>query len=309
MLHSKTIQFQNFVWINIENPDSDVMEKIGKQYGFHPLDIKECLNSPKRSKIDAYDDYGFLIMNFPVYRRPSRQIVRGAVKFFLSKKYLIIIHEKSFKIIDDLWRLFELTPDLRKKFSDESPERLLYEILNRMFLYCFPMIDHLIEDTDNIDEAIFSHKEDKIISEILVIRRNITDFRKITQVYKNVLKKLIAYLQESPLYVMKKTDAYFESLVDFSKEIWDTLENLKERIEALQDSNESQISFHLSHIMKTLTIISVFTFPLSLIAAIFSMNLPGTPFQNTPNGFWIAFGVIFAAFLFMAAVFRKNKWF
>ena len=83
------------------------------------------------------------------------------------------------------------------------------------------------------------------------------------QVHKNVLQKLIKTLKENPLYVMKKTDIYFESLIDHTKEIWDTLDNLKERIEALQETNESQISLKLSHIMKTLTIISVITFPIT----------------------------------------------
>lgn len=309
MAKIKKIQFKNFEWVNISNPDEYQIEKLGLTYNFHPLDIKECLHYSKRSKTDTYDDYAFIISLFPVYNRKTHQITPGQIKFFISKKFLIIIHNDQFPTLTEFWKLFETNNDLRSKFNDGSPERLLYEIFNRLFLYCFPMIDHLITDCDSIDEEIFSKNESRMISEILVIRRNITDFRKIMQVHKNVLKKLIGYLKESPLYVMKKTDAYFESLVDYTKEIWDTLENLKERIEALQDSNESQISFKLSHIMKTLTIISVFTFPLTLFATIFTIDLPGMPFKESPYGFWHAMGVILGVFAIMLGLFKRNKWF
>lgn len=309
MKKTKKIHFENFVWLNIQNPDKDDIEHLREEYGFHPLDIKECLTRSQRGKADTYEEYGFVIMLFPVYNRNTRQITAGQTKFFISQKYLITIHYSEFGTLNEFWRLFEISDELRSKFKDGSPERLLYELFNRMFLYCFPMIDHLITDCDAIDEAIFSHREHKMIEEILVIRRNITDFRKIMQVHKNVLKKLVAYFKESHLYVMKKTDIYYENLVDYTKDIWDTLENLKERIEALQDSNESQISFKLSHIMKTLTVISVFTFPLTLIATIFAMDLPAMPFKNNPYGFWYALGFLFSIFILMYAIFKKNRWF
>ena len=171
------------------------------------------------------------------------------------------------------------------------------------------MVDHLDDDCDNIEKAIFSGREKHMVSEILVIRRNITDFRKIMQVHKNVLKKTIYNFKESPLYVMKKTDAYFESLVDYAKEIWDMLENLKERIEALQQTNESQISFKLSDIMRILTTISVITFPVTLVATIFGMNtIHAMPFVDHPLGFWYVIGVMILMIVGMLTIFKKKGW-
>lgn len=308
-MSKKNIRFQGFTWYNLESPDENDLENLKKTFHFHSLDIKECLHFSQRSKIDLYNDYAFIILLFPSYDRRTRQINAAQIKIFISKKYLIIIHQKEFPVLSEIWKLFEKNAEIRDTIKDGSPERLLYEILNRLFLYCFPMIDHLIDDCDRINQSIFSNNQLQNISEILVIRRNITDFRKIAQVHKNVLKKLIGYLRESSLFIMKKTDVYFESLTDYTKEIWDTLENLKERVEAIQDSNESQISSKLSHIMKTLTIISVLTFPLTLFAAIFSMNLPDAPLENTPYGFWIVTGAMSVILIGMLAIFKKKRWF
>ncbi len=309
MTKIKRIHFQNFDWIDIIDPTRYDMEELQENYNFHILDIKECLHFSKRSKVDIYSDYAFLILHFPIYNRSNRQIASGQIKFFISKNILVTVHNQEFPTLHELRKLFEVASDIRKKFNQGSPEKLMYEILNRLFMYCFPMIDHLIEDCDAIDNKIFSGKESGLISEILLIRRNITDFRKIMQVHKNITKKISGYFKESPLFVMKPQDNYFEILVDYSKEIWDTLENLKERIEALQDSNESQISFKLSNIMKTLTIISVFTFPLTLFATIFSINPPGMPFIHSPYGFWIVIMLMGIILLSMAIIFKRKRWF
>jgi Mg2+ and Co2+ transporter CorA len=171
------------------------------------------------------------------------------------------------------------------------------------------MIDHLIADCDNIQQAIFSGQERKMVSEILIIRRNITDFRKIMQIHKNVVKKSINHFTANPSFMMKKTDVYFESLLDNAKEIWDMLENLKERIEALQQTNESQISFTLSDTMRILTIISVFTFPLTLLATIFAMRVEGgMPFVGSVNGFWYIIGIMGCIWLIMIAIFKNRRW-
>lgn len=309
MASIQKIQFPNFTWINIANPTEKEIRKLGEKYEFHPLDLADCLTLSHRSKVDIYPKYTFLALLFPVYDRKTREIVSAELNVFISKDYLITIHRGDLKVFTDFFDLFSLSPDLRKKYPDQSPEKLLYEILNKIFSYTFPMIDHLSQDCDNIEKAIFSGREKKMVSEILIIRRNITDFRKIMQVHKNVLKKTIYNLKNSPLFVMKKTDVYFESLVDYAKEIWDTLENLKERIEALQETNESQISFKLSDIMRMLTIISVITFPITLLATIFGMNtIHAMPFIENPYGFWYVVGMMLLIIAGMLSWFKKKGW-
>ena len=309
MSNIKKIEFPNFEWIDIENPEEKDMNYLAEKYKFHPLDIADCLSQSHRSKIDRYPKYTFIISMFPVYNRKTREIKAGEIDFFISKNYLITIHRQEFKIFIDFLNLFRLSSDLRQKYPDKSPEKLLYEILNKLFLYCIPMIDHVSQDCDNIEKAIFTGHERKMVSEILIIKRNITDFRKTMQVHKNVLKKLIYTLKESQLFVMKKTDVYFESLIDYTKEIWDTLENLKERIEALQETNESQISFRLNDVMRILTIISVITFPVTLLATVFGMNtIESMPFINNPNGFWYVVGIMIVIVTGMLITFKKRGW-
>jgi len=309
MSNIQKIEFANFSWIDIGSPKENQIRELAEEYKFHPLDVRDVLTRSYRSKIDVYPKYLFCVFLFPIYDRKTREILSAELDIFIGKNFLITIHHNNLSVFSELFNLFRLSPDLRENYPDHSPERLLYEILNKLFLSCFPMIDHLNIDCDYIEKAIFSGREKHMVSEILVIRRNITDFRKIMQVHKDVLKKAILNLKQSPNFVMKKTDIYFESLTDFAKEIWINLDNLKERIEALQQTNESQISFKLSDIMRILTTISVITFPITLIAGIFGMNtVHAMPFVEDQLGFWYVIGIMVAIAVLMITFFKKKGW-
>lgn len=303
------VSFANFDWINLTSPTEKEINELGEEYKFHPLDLADCLSVSHRSKIDIYSKYAFIVLLFPIFDEKNRQIKSTEFNIFIGKNYLITINHGNLKVFSDFFDLFRVSSEMRAKYDEKSPEKLLYEMLNKIFYSIFPMVDHVSADCDNIENAIFSGKEKKMVSEILIIRRNITDFRKIMQVHKNVLKKLIYNLKDSPLFIIKKTDVYFESLIDYTKEIWDMLENLKERIEALQQTNESQIQFRLNDIMRMLTIISVIVFPVTLLAAIFGMNtVHAMPFLDHPYGFWNVIGIMVLIVMAMLIFFHKKRW-
>ncbi|RJR31281.1 hypothetical protein C4569_02450 [Candidatus Parcubacteria bacterium] len=304
----QTLHFRSFKWINITHPREKEIEYLKDKFSFHPLDLQDCLKPTHRSKIDIYSDYAFIIFLFPFYNRQTREIMPAELDFFIGKNYLISINRVGFSPFGDFFKLLQVSEEVRNGYCNISPEKFLYEILNKMFLYCLPMIDHLILDCDNIEKQMFLNHEKKMVSEILIIRRNIIDFRRIMQVHKNILKKATEFFMRSPLFLMKKTEVYYDDLIDYSKEIWDAMESLKERIEVLYQSNESLIQFKLNDIMRILTIISVVTFPITLIAAIFGMNtVKAMPFVETENGFWLVIGIMVLIAATMLTIFKKKK--
>ena len=308
MAKTQTLEFPNFKWIDIENPDAFTMEQLAKDYDFHPLDIADTLSVSHRSKADVYPKYTFLVFIFPLFNRQKREIEPAEINFFVGKDFIVTAHQGTLNVFREFFHTFHISPDLRHRYADKSPERLVYEILYKLLLYTFPMVDHLSDDCNQIEKEIFSGKEKRMISEILMIRRNIIDFRKIMQVHKNVLKKASLNFKDNPIYVMKKTDVYFDNLTNYAKEVWDTLENLKERIEAIQASNESQISFRLADTMRTLTVISVSMLPVTLIATLFGMNTKGVPFSQDQSGFWYAVGLMALMVIGVVVYFRKKGW-
>ena len=102
-------------------------------------------------------------------------------------------------------------------------------------------------------------------------------------------------------------EIYFDDIVDANERIWDMLENYKEVVEALEESNESVISHRVNDILRVLTSISVIVLPLTLLASIWGMNV-GVPGEQSMTAFWIVVGAMFAILIGMVAYFRRRGW-
>ncbi|MDD5109914.1 MAG: magnesium transporter CorA family protein [Patescibacteria group bacterium] len=310
MSNATEIRFPRFTLVSISNPSGAALDELAQRWSLHPRDLQETAGISRRTRLEIYPEHLCLITLWPTYRRTSKDIRAAELSFFIRPDALVIVARGSLPVYTELVHRYAESRELRNTIGDRQPERLLHEILRQLYQSLLPMVDHLIDDCDRIEQEIFDDCERRLIHHILAIRRNITDVRKILQVHKNVLKRLVIVLTERPQYALQSNDRYFNGVIDNAREVWDTLENLKERIETLQQTNESQISLRLSEIMKTLTIISVFTFPLTLVAALFSIRqIEGMPFLGQPGNFWYVIGIEGAIAIVMLIFFKRKRWF
>ena len=121
------------------------------------------------------------------------------------------------------------------------------------------------------------------------------------------MKKFLKYKHELDKDV--EVSKQYKHLIEHIKTIWENLENYKEIVEILNNTNESLYNDQISNIMKTLTIFSVIVFPLTLLAAIFGMNTTnGMPFVDSPHGFWVIIVMMIFGSLGMLYIFEKKKW-
>ena len=89
--------------------------------------------------------------------------------------------------------------------------------------------------------------------------------------------------------------------------IWDTLENYKEVVEALESTNESVLSHRLNDSFRILTAVSVVLLPLTLIASIFGMNVR-VPGQDEEFSFAAIMFMMALLLLALVAYFRRRGW-
>lgn len=301
------IKFKNFRWINIIQPKSDEIEFLRENFDFHPLDLEDCLSPTQRPKVDEYENYLFMILTFPFYDVKNRNITVSEIDFFIGPDYLITLTDGQLTSVLNLFRQCQVNDFLREKYLTKGVMHLLYEILNKLQLYCYPMLDHIYDDIDRVEKVIFSGYEKKMVQEILIIKRNIVNFRKSMQAHKNIIKKLINLNHK--YFIPRESIVYFTNVLEQTKDIWDILESQKEAIEALHNTNESLISFRLNDIMKILTIISVTLLPITLVASIFGMSITSSmPLVNHPYGFWIVIEIMIIIMLFLILFFKRRKW-
>ena len=310
MPQTQIIKTPRLNWINIINASEKEISFLQKKFKFDQLDLNDSFSHThaQRPKLNIRPDYLFIILLFPVYNRKTREITPAEIDIFLTKNQLITIHYNQLAPLRDIFANCQQSAKIREKFLAPGSLMSLYEILDRLYGSLFPMLDHISLDINNIEKNIFAGKERQMVYETLVVKRNIVYFRKIMQAHKSILKRFVNkklfWADTNP----DKTSRYYDDLLDHTKNVWDILENYQQTIDGLEDTNTSLVSFKLNDIMRTLTIFSVIVFPLTLMAAIFGMNVNHMPIAGSNLDFWKIIAIMAAASLCMFAYFKHKKW-
>lgn len=306
------IRGKSLKWISINNPGKKEVKYLRDHFNFNDSDLEDVISKAQRSKVNRYADHLFIVLLFPVFDRTSQSIEMTEVDFFVSRDFIITIHRGDLAPITQLFSLCKLNSREKKVCFGGGVATLLFQLLDRLWNYTFPMLDHISLSINDIEHKIFSGEAKQLLKDILRVRQNIIAFRTIMQPHRNVLLKLIESHSSKHLLQILQTaedEVRFRDLTDRVKEIWETLSALKENIEALAGTNQSLISFRTSNIMKTLAIISAVAFPMSVTTSLFGTNARHLPFMGEPWDFWFIVFLLSIVFFVMMMFFYKKKWF
>jgi magnesium transporter len=293
-------------WINIVHPGKKEADYLRKRFNFDLSHLRASMSNvyAQRPMVIQQDGYLFLILHFPAFS--GDRVIAGEIEFFLGHGYLVTLHNNNLSALGDFFNYCKKNPDDLLSYEAESSAILLYEILNRLIKEVYDLLDRSSVNINQVEEIIFNRDQKEAVAQILDLRRNIVNVRKIMQNHKNILQKLME--MESSLVPNNMIRKHYAELVDHSKRIWEMLENQKDMIEIFNSTNESLLNDQMNMIMKTLTIFSVIVFPLTLLAAIFGMNARYMPLVEGPYGFWIILSMMAIGSIIMLWVFSRKKW-
>src|ERR671936_3043327 len=290
----ETISAEGLRWVNIEGPSPLECAWLEEQFGFHPLDLAVVLSRNQRPQIDEYPDYLFIVLHFPVFDPAVGRLNAGELDIFVGPDFLITIPNQPLQPVEYLFERCRAKEELREQLFSRGSGYLLYRIVDDSFDYCFPMLRKSGNKLDALEEEIFSGRSEEVVRDIFNVQQEIINFRKIIRPQRPVLRDLERTKQRF-LAAREGEDLeiYFDDIVDAHERIWDMLENDKEVVVGLEETNESVLSHRVNGILRVLTAISVVVLPLTLLASVWGMNVR-VPGQNHITAFWIVIGSMFA---------------
>lgn len=301
------LEAHGLTWLNIEEPTEAETAWLAEHHDFHPLDLEDVLSRRRqRSKIDEYDGYVFLVLHFPRFDKRTGRLQATELNVFIGPGLLITIPKEPLKPISALWSRCETRDDARFDYMSKGSGFLLYEIVDQMFDYCFPILDKIGFKLDALEDAIFEGQSRELVRDISNVKQEIINYRKVIKPQRPTLRMLERAVQR---YAPEDLEIYFDDIVDKNERIWDSLENYKEVAEALEATNESVITHRLNDMLALLTIISAVILPLTLITGFYGMNIDGLPFARHGVASFIALLVIIVGLAGgVLWYFRKRTW-
>ncbi|MBU1177415.1 magnesium transporter CorA family protein [Patescibacteria group bacterium] len=301
----KTITSNNITWINIKDPKENNLEELKEKFNLHPFIAKQFLPPIHRPKIEEHPGQVFIVLHFPIYDTETKQINLTELDFIVTENTLITSHNK---IIPDLETFFNDCDlqDYHKNQHFKSSGHLLFGILDWLIDSCLPMLDNIGEKIEDIEKQVFEGKEKEMLMEIAMAKKDLIDFRRAIKPQRSILEILG---KKSIRIFGEKIRSLSQEVIGSVIRVWNILENHRELITSIEQTNNSLLSHKLSDIMKFLTVVSFITFPLSVIVGFFGMNIFGNiPALQSPSTWLIILILMFIITGIMVMYFKKKKW-
>jgi magnesium transporter len=298
------IEANGIRWVHIPKPRHYAQEWLQRHFEFHPLDYEDIYSRNQRPKVDRYDDYLFVVLQFPRFDRDRERLNVVELDLFVGPDYVITLPNADLEPIDSLFARCRESEEVREGYFEKGAAFLLYKLVDHAVDASFPMLRKMGQKLERIEDDIFEGKSDEIVRDISNAKQEIITFRRIVRPQRVAFRDLERAMDVA---TPEELDVYFDDVIDASERIWDTLENYKEVVEGLGDSNESIISHRTNDTLRVLTSISVIVLPLTLLASLFGMNV-AFPGEGTGVAFWFIMLAMTAVLVGMVIVFRGRRW-
>jgi magnesium transporter len=293
-------------WVHLEAPTADEATELRERFGWHPLDLEDVLSRRERPKIDDYADEGylFIVLHFPIYDKAIQRLNAGELDAFIGHDYLVTLPNVELLPVSRLFERCQSDEALRDQLFSKGSGYLLYHVLDDLFDYCFPILDKIAHKLRTLEDDVFEGAAEEVVRDISNAKQEIISYRKIIKPERSTLRLLERQIER---FLPQELELYFDDIADRVERIWDLLDNYKEVVEALEDTNESVIAHRQNDVLRILTVFSVVLLPLTLITGFFGMNVH-FPGYESAAAFWAVLGGMIVLLVAMVAFFRAKRW-
>lgn len=301
----RELRYKNYRWLNLKNPESEEIDYLKEEFPFHPLNLEDYQTKTQSPKLDLYRHYTLFVFDLPYFAPGGQQILVSEIDFFLGEDYLVVLHDDKLPLINEVFHRCQDNKKTLQRFLSKGPIFLFYRLSDLLIDSAFPILDKLSAETEQIDREILEGGRTNIVAGISLQRRNIILFQTMIKPTLPIFEKLEKGEIERLNGGMTN---YWSNLLDHSQKIWERLEDLREINEGLSSAYESLIGYRTNEIVKFLTVITSISFPFIIVNNLYSMNITGLPYANSPYIVPALFGLIFLTGVGVIAYFRLRRW-
>jgi len=289
-----------FVWVALRDPEPPEIEEMRVQFGLHELAVEDATHGNQRPKMEEYGDSIFAVMH--TVELDGEELIVGEIDVFVGQDYVLSIRNRTKQGFATVRGRCEREP----KLLQEGPGYVLYALMDTVVDRYFPVIDHLEEDLEKIEERIFQGEP---------ARRNVEDLYALKRKLM-VLRHAVAPLHETAgkLYggrvpeLVAGTQEYFRDIYDHLFRINQSIDSLRDMLTTAISVNLSLITVHESETMKRLASYAALVAVPTMIAGIYGMNFEFMPELRFRYGYPVTLTVMALADFYLLYRFKKAGW-
>jgi len=154
---SLSFQSDGLTWIHLEAPDPRRGAAPLARFGWHPLDVEDVLSRRERPKVDVYSEEESAGYSSPSSTSRSNnaavgRLDAGELDVFVGPNYSSPCLRSSSGPSRGSSSAATRTKKFRRNLFSRGSGRVLYELLDDLYDYCFPILDKIGLKLRQIDE-------------------------------------------------------------------------------------------------------------------------------------------------------------
>jgi len=182
---------------------------------------------------------------------------------------------------------------------------LLYEILDHLIEFYFPILEQLEDEIEAVEERIFAQDDARTLDAILRLKRRVLEIKRALSPHRELFGRIARNEFEE---ITPQTVVFYRDLYDSTYRLTEVADSYRDLLSGTLDANISMISHRLNEVMKVLTIFATFMLPLTFIAGVYGMNFDFMPELHWKYGYLFAWGVMISVAGGLLVFFRKRGW-
>ena len=286
-------------WINIDGDlDDEIIDLLNDNLEIDPYELRFTVDH-FQGKAHMLDLGDAIFLTWILTDQDGSETTLYPSHYLLGPDFLVSIQNKEEQYNEVLNRLHNERSRLRRS----NAGFLLYSLLNYTIEEFLDQVEKLSEDIDFLEIRIIKTSDRSDLQEIRDLRDRVSSMWKVMR----HLRETSESLSNRPTPIIQNEDRiFFNELYNSIDLLMHEIDSLWQTIPQLIDIYENSTSQQLNQIVKVLTVFSVLFAPLSLLAAIFSMNFAYMPGAEHPLGYPISLLLMFIVSIILLVYFQRK---
>ena len=300
---------RGMAWIGLLRPTPAEIQQVAAEFGLHPLAVEDALSGHQRAKIERYGDTLFAVLRPARYDDATETVEFGELHVFVGPDFVVTIRHAEVPDLATVRRRLEQQPELLAK----GPEAVLAAILDEVVDEYAPVVEGLLTDVDEIEDALFGHTGTELTRRIYDLSREVIHFQRAAEPLTDMLERLLPGVDTArPDIELQRS---LRNVLDHVIRVTDKLAAMRSILEnaltvnaTLVTHRQTETALVQSEQVKKISGWAAILFGPTLVGTIYGMNFAYMPELEWPWGYPMALAAMAATSVALWLVFKARRW-
>ena len=267
-------------WINLVEPNQSEIHEISELLNLDVDSIKAALDEEERSRIEVEDNHTLILIDIPVDESDASASHYSTIPLgiIMLDNAILTVCTAQTKILNDF-----IVGHI-KDFYTFMKTRFLLQILYKNATYYLLYLRRINKMTSIIEREIYNSMQNKELIQLLELEKSLVYFSTSLKAIELVLNKMV---RTPSIKRYEEDEDLLEDVIVENRQALEMATIYGDILSRIMDAFSAIISNNQNTVMQFLTVVTLIMAIPTIVSGFFGMNVPGIPFENNPNGFWI----------------------